>query len=278
MITSKNALDSVKNGVVDIAMSSTGNFPKDFPLSLVATLPTLGFPGGVLKSYTEASAAFWEFYNKVPEIQAEFSDVKLLLPHIEDPYLLISKNKEVHYPADFKAMRIGGSGPKMDLVSANGGAKVQQAPPDTYMNLDKGITDGAFVTPGQVYDYKLQEIANYFYAQDFGCATVIVLMNKSSWNAMSPQDQQIMMETWPAANIESAQANVVDTQAGRKIISDAGKKITSPTPQETSAWAQSANEVAVSAWQNDAKGLNIPADVITKVISAWREIRSKHLP
>ena len=59
-------------------MTSAGTFPKDFAVSLVTGIPTLGFPLGDKKeSYIKANQAWWELYNSSPDIQAEFKGVEI---------------------------------------------------------------------------------------------------------------------------------------------------------------------------------------------------------
>ena len=39
-------------------------------------------------------------------------------------------------------MKIGGMGQLMEIVSSHGGAEVQEAPPQAYMNVDKRVIEG----------------------------------------------------------------------------------------------------------------------------------------
>jgi TRAP-type C4-dicarboxylate transport system substrate-binding protein len=270
------ALDSVKNGVIDIVQTSTGTFPKDFPLSLVVSIPAYSFPGGAVSSYVEGGDAIWDLYNAIPEIQTEYSKVKLLWPIMLSPYNIVSKKKEIHAPADFQGIKVGGSGAKMELVGTNGGGKVQMIPPDSYMSLDKGVVEAAFLTISQVHDFKIFEICDYFYAQDFGGGCMINLMNLNSWNSMMPQDQKIMMDIWREVNVESAKGSLINENLGKKEVEAAGKKITVPTKEEIAGWEKGA-EVAVTSWRNDAKALGTSEAVLDKIFAKWKDVRALHL-
>ncbi len=273
------ALDAVKKGVAEIVMTSTGTFQKDFPLSLVMSLPTLGFPlGPDIKDYEPAWEACWELINTVPEVQAEFKDYKLLWPFELNPYYLLSKKKEVHKASDFKGMKVGGSGQKMLLVTENGGASIHSIPPQTYMNLQKGVMEASFNAPSQIMHYKLDELIDYYYFQDFGCGTIVLLMNKEVWNALSPQDQKIVEESWREASQVSAKGMQVDAIGGEEQVKKAGKKITYPTPEETAAWEKSSGEIVFSRWAKDAQDLGISAQATDKVLNAWKDLRKKYFP
>jgi TRAP-type C4-dicarboxylate transport system substrate-binding protein len=271
------ALDAVTSGAAEMMGTSTGTFPKNFPLSLVVSIPTLGFPGGVISSYVEGSAALFDLYNAVPEVKNEFKDYQLVWTYTLDPYNLVSKKKDIHLPSDFKGMKIGGSGAKMDIVTAAGGAKVAMAPPDSYENLDKGIVDACFITFSQVNDYKIYEIANSYNKQDFGGGNYVILMNKTFFASMSPDDQKILTDTWKEANVVSGQTSLTGVVAGIKAVQDAKRTIITPTPAEVKAW-QDAAVVSIQSWMNDAKALNISQALLDKTLAAWKAALAAHLP
>ena len=192
------------------------------------------------------------------------------------PYNFVAKNKIVHSPADFNGMKVGGTGAKMDMVTANGGASVRTIPPEAYMNLDKGVVDGCFITFAQVHDYKIQEVADYFYSQDFGSGLGIMIMNLDAWNSLPPGDQKIMMDTFDEAAPYCTKNSINDVVAGIQMILDAGKKITDPTKDETAAWEKAA-DLIIDKWSSDAKSLGINQQTIDKVFAAWKSIRQKYV-
>jgi len=269
-------LDSLKGGVCDIVMTSVGSFPKNFPLSGVASLPNLGYPLEKLEHFALAYQSCWDFMNTTPEIQAELKPYKLLLPLILDPYNLISKKKEIHSATDFKGLKVGGSGGKMEMVSSNGGAAVQQVPPQTYENMQKGYIDAAFVTMAQVSDYHLWDLADYYYLGDFGGGFILILMNWDAWNSMSPADQTIMMESWQAASKVSAEGSMENIEKGKKGTVAAGKKLTYPTEAEKADWLKY-NDPCIEKWRKDAKSVGVDDKTLDKVFAAWTTIQKKYL-
>ncbi len=277
MIPIPAALDSVKKGVAEIVMTSHSTFPKDFALTLVMGIPTLGFPMNSEKEVQDASAASWELFNTVPEIKAEntagFVPLHFL---ILDPYNLMSRKKEIHSAKDFQGMKVGGSGAKMDIVTENGGAKVQMIPPDSYTMMDKGVVEAGFLTFAQVFDYKLTELCSYFYTMDFGCGQHNIVMNKDAWASMTPADQKILMDTFKDSVVISAQGSADNIVKGKKMVTDAGYKITDPTPAERKAWEDAATP-AIASWIKDAKAVGIDQAVCDKVLAAWKQIRAKYI-
>ncbi len=270
------ALDSVKSGAVEMAYTSAGTFPKQFPLTLVTQLPSLGFPGETTKIWDAGNSAFWEFFNTTPEIKNEFKDWTLVQPLVLAPYKLVAKKAIIKSAADFKGLKIGGSGPKMFMVTSNGGASVSQAPPDSYLNMDKGVTDAAFITFGQANDYKIYEIASYYLDQEFGSGNGIILMNTAFFNAMGAADQKMLLDTWKQAQIVSGQGDIDDNAAARKAIAAAGKSITMPTTAEAAAWVTAA-QPSIQSWRNDAKALGATDATLDSIYAKWQTIRTKYL-
>lgn len=270
------ALDSVKSGAVEMAFTSTGTFPSQFPLGLVSSLPSVEFPQDTVKNYAMGNSAWWEFYNTTPEIQNEFKDVVLLQPLVLDPYKLVSKKTQIKSAADFKGLKVGGSGQKMKIVTTNGGAEVHQIPPDSYLNMDKGVTDAAFITWAQVNDYKIFEIADWYLEQSYGNGTGLILMNKEFYNSMDSADQKILMDTWAQAQDVSAEGSIDDNVIGVKAIEDAGKSIYTPTAAEAAAW-EAAAAPAIQEWKDDCKSQGIDDATITKILDKWKSIHTDYL-
>lgn len=267
------SLDAVKAGVAEIVMTSTGTFEKDFPLSLCTGLPTLGWPMDSVENSMLAHQAQWEWINTFPEVAREYKDFKLLWPFQLDSYRLFG-NKEVRKAEDFNGLLVGGSGVKMEIVTANGGASVHVIPPESYMSFDKGTIDVGFFTYAQVENYKLTEVCKHFYNQDFGGGCIIIMMNWDAWNAMSAEDQKIMEQSWYDAVEYCTKGSLADDVKGKQFIKDAGLEITYPAPEEIAAW-EAANGPAVDKWVAGAieAGIEYPMPFL----EAWKKIRAKYM-
>jgi TRAP-type C4-dicarboxylate transport system substrate-binding protein len=268
-------LDSLKGGTAELAMTSTGTFPNNFPLTLVTGLPTLGFQLNDMDTRAAADAATLDFIKNTPEVNAEYQDFQLLWPFQLDAYYLVSKMKEIHQASDFKGMKVGGSGAKMEIVSANGGAAVQMGPPDAYLNLDKGTAEAAFLTISQVRDYKITEICDYFYSQDFGNGLIMMMMNNAAWADLGPADQQIMTSTWKDAAVESNKGSYKGMLAGYNFIEENGKVVIAPTAAESAAWTEAASPT-FDTWKEDAMKLGATAETCNKVLAKWTEMRDSY--
>jgi TRAP-type C4-dicarboxylate transport system substrate-binding protein len=142
----------------------------------------------------------------------------LLWPFVLDPYNLVAKKKEITSAEGFKGLKVGGSGPKMEIVKANGGAHVAQAPPETYLNMDKGVIDAAFISFAQVNDYRIYEIADFYSTQAFGSGYGLILMNTGFYNSLPAEDQKILAETLRDATDVSAETVMEDNNRAKRKL------------------------------------------------------------
>jgi len=274
--TTAGALAAVRSGVVDMAGTSAGTFPSDFPLSLVVSIPTLSINAFSADQYVDAADALLELLAAVPEVKAEFKGFQLLNSLMLDAYNIVSKKKEIHLPSDFKGLRVGGSGSKMDIVTQNGGVRVQMIPPESYLNLDKGVVDAGFLTMAQVSDYKLYEICDYFYLGDFGGGYYFIMMAPEVWNSLPPADQKLFTDVWKESRKVSGQTSLDTLKKGTDAALAANKKVVNPTATEIAEWEKAA-QIAVTSWINDCKRLGIAQEVIDRTLAKWKEIRTGHV-
>jgi TRAP-type C4-dicarboxylate transport system substrate-binding protein len=276
LVAASASIDAAKSGACELVYTSAGSFPKQFPLSIVAQLPSLGYPQSTVKITHASNDAFWEFFKTTPEIQNEFKDVTLVQPLILAPYRLVAKKVQIKSAADFRGLKVGGTGTKMEMVVANGGAKIQQIPPDTYMNMDKGVTDAAFITFSQVYDFKIQEIANFFLDYAFDNAAAVIIMNTPFYNSMGAADQKILLDTLAKAQDVCAQGSIDDNAKGIEVIKAAGKSVYTPTAEEVAAWDSQAAP-AIEAWRIDAKKMGATDATLDMIIAKYKTLRTKYL-
>jgi TRAP-type transport system periplasmic protein len=270
------ALDAIKGRVCEIVGTSVGTFPSAFPLSLIMEVPGITPVLEVVPDYLSAYDMAWEFINTTPEIKAEFKDGIVLQPLVLDSYNFVSKGAEVRVPQDMKGMKIGGSGDKMELVTAMGGARVQVIPPNSYTNLDKGVVEAAFLTFAQVSDYKLYELCKWYSLQSHGGGWYFIYMNKDAYNEMSPADQKVILDTWKEASATSARVSMESVAKGIAECKAKGQTIYDPTPAEKAAWQKGYDDVVVPLWYKNAQNLGISKDTCDKILAKIKDLRVKY--
>ncbi|WP_341646185.1 TRAP transporter substrate-binding protein DctP [Thauera sp. SDU_THAU2] len=95
--------------------------------------------------------------------------------------------------ADLKGKKIRAYGVATDVIERLGGIAVPMTAGEVYQSLERGVLDGVygfdFVT---AVAYKLHEIAPNFYDIGDGAhAPALTVMNKRTWEKLSPANQQI---------------------------------------------------------------------------------------
>lgn len=274
LVPDAGSLDAVKGGVCEIIMTSTGSHATDFPLASVTGLPTLSFhrKGVAKEEYLASFKALLEFY-ELEEVAAEFKDYHVIAPIEIDPGYLIIKDKEVLVPEDLEGLKVGGgSGNLADLMTAYGAAGVFQIPPESYVNMDKGVTDAAIMTYAMIGPYKMYQIADYILKQTFSAGTLLVLTSPKWYDSLSKADRKIFDETWEEAKDKCAQGMYDTNVASEPEIVASGIKINTPTAEQTAAWEAACVKYAFPTWAKQCQNLGYSSEVTDKVLKKWQDL------
>ena len=98
--------------------------------------------------------------------------------------------------------KIRASGTYHDLVTALGGSVVTLPAGEIYSALERGVVDGAAWPVFGALDYKWYEVAGYMARPTFGVTNLTLLMNLDSWNALSKEQQDILVAAAEALEVE----------------------------------------------------------------------------
>lgn len=233
-------LDLVTEGLADMVVLTTTYTPAQFPMTALMELPF----------FTTGSQASFEVANAFLEkklIDREFEPNKLLIP-IPTPPLQLFSNKEITKIEDFKGLRIFGMGPVMNkTLQALGAQGVAMSGPDVYLALERKTLDAAPVSWAASVGWKWVEVVKHpIDISIMGGYVAAVVINKKSWSKLSPEVQaawtKICEKYGPrfAAVFDSAES------AGKKVWTDAGKKIVTFPPEEK----ERMSKVLMPVWQD----------------------------
>jgi TRAP-type C4-dicarboxylate transport system substrate-binding protein len=270
------SLDALRGGVAELVMTSTGSKPNDFPAAAVTGLPSLSFHrNGVSYEEYEASAKAWDELLKNPVVAAEFEPYKLIQPIEIDPSMLVTKSKSVIVPEDMRGLKVGNTGGALtDYLNTYGAASVNQIPPQSYMNLDKGVTDASLNTWAQIGPYKLYEIVDYVNTTTFQAGALLIMANWDFWNSMPAADQDLFMKVWNEGLDICYKGMVADNVKGladAKALSNI--KIINPSEAQAARW-DTAAEVAFETWAENGESLGVEDP--SAIIDLWRSLRDKY--
>jgi len=188
LITEKNSATEVAAGVADLGYVSPGYSPIGYDIHK----GTLGFYYGV-PDYATRRRIYTEVTAKFPQIEAEFTHMKVLCTSVGSTYQLISK-KPVRTINDFKGLKVKATGSYMDVIKALGGEGISMPMSDVYLGIDKGTIDAALVPYETLKSWKFGEVAKYVTILDLNSAIYATrCMNLNSWNKL-PKDIQKAFE------------------------------------------------------------------------------------
>ncbi|MBW2031536.1 MAG: TRAP transporter substrate-binding protein DctP, partial [Deltaproteobacteria bacterium] len=175
----RERVDATIDGIVDIGWLALVHFPNRFPLTESFQFPGLGFKGP-----KTASRVAWHIYKKFPEIREEWKDVKVLFFHALAPMVLATPKKRVTKVADLKGLKLRVAGKAASsLYKATGASPMFIPPADIFLNMQKGVIDGAINGWEGLKSFGVTRLARYFNPVPAHTAVLFaVIMNKEKWN------------------------------------------------------------------------------------------------
>ncbi len=149
------AIDEIAKGVADCGQISPGQAKTGLDLAKASFVFMTG------ASVKNGRKIFNEARKKFPEIDKEYLD-KGLMPIYSSgtEYHLLSK-KPARRLTDFKGMRVKTLGEIVDVLKSLGMEGMASPMAETYMNLQKGVLDGAFTTTDTLKTFRFVEVAKY---------------------------------------------------------------------------------------------------------------------
>ncbi|MPW25595.1 hypothetical protein GC105_07310 [Alkalibaculum sp. M08DMB] len=179
--------EDVIAGSFDIGWTLQGYTAGRYPLTEVVELPF------IVNSATEGSVALWRLLEQSPDLQEEYSEVKVLSFWVTDPGEVMSK-KLVQKPEDMSGMRVRFAGPMQEkMLTKLGAVPVGMAAPDMYDNLERGIIDGIAIGSSTIESYRLHEVITHATeGLHMFVSPQVLFLNKDKWDSLSVEDQDLI--------------------------------------------------------------------------------------
>lgn len=236
--------DGVITGITDMGFSHIQYTRGRFPVMEVFDLP-LGFPSG-----WAATQVATDFFNKYKP--SEWDDVHVLYVTTSGPIILQTISKPVKTLEDLKGLKIRAVGQMSDIIKALGGLPIPLQMPDVYDALRRGVIDGVTVDLSTLKYWKFAEVTKYVTA-DWQLGTGITfywVINKSKWNALSPDIQKIFTEV--ASEAREKQAALWDQMdiEGRDLFTSQGGQMINLSDAEAARWIKSVEPVIADYKKN----------------------------
>lgn len=152
LLSRRENVQELIKGVADLGYLSprTG-----YPLML----GSFGFPFGV-----GDWKILWEIYRELrkefPELDAEWSALKIMAYSVASNYQLISR-KPVRSAADFRGLIVKATGAYVEIIKELGGDGIFVPMGETYVALQKGTIDACLAPVSTIKAFKFNEVAKY---------------------------------------------------------------------------------------------------------------------
>jgi TRAP-type C4-dicarboxylate transport system substrate-binding protein len=251
----KDDYDAAVTGIADIAWHSIAYTPGRFPLTEVFFLPFLGSV-----SAETANNVYQELYKKFPEFRKEYSEVKVLWLHIGSSAGLLSAKKPIRKLEDLQKVLIRAVGPNAAVAEALGATPVSMSAPDTYLAMEKGTVDAAFIPTEALISFKLSEVTNYLtVGGESGFGPYCTAMNLRVWNSLPPDIQKIIEEESAKASVMNSRGWDLQEQAAIELMKKTpGKEVIYLSPQEVDRWRAKVQPL-YDKWMAEREAKGLPA-------------------
>jgi TRAP-type C4-dicarboxylate transport system substrate-binding protein len=255
LMKSSNVFDGLKTGIADVAWTFTGLFPGQYETFESVTLPFLS------PSSTAASRTSWALYQKYPEIQKLFSDVKMLSTWTSEPFEILGTKKNFKTLADFQNTKLritAGSG--TDMMTLLGATPVNVTQPDFYLGMKNGVVEGGGSPAEAIIGFKHYEVAPFITYAPNVLTLHVLAMSTKVWNDFPKDIQDAIMSV--SGDFQSTRAGNGYDQSAKDLpafTKNAGFNVTYYTvpADELAKWNAVAGTPVVDKWLKSQAGKNV---------------------
>jgi TRAP-type C4-dicarboxylate transport system substrate-binding protein len=236
--------DAIAKGTIDLGELLTSEFPNQLPTAVISTFCPYSYP------LAKPGRIYYELYKKYPELQNEYKDMTYLWSMGMMCNSLADTKKPILSLEDCKGTKCLGVGKWPSARSqALGMTPVASAPPDTFMNLQKGVIECA---PAMVYNLKdmgWADVTKYITMVPNTVTINALVMSNQAWNKLPSDVQQIIIGLRDAQIDLSDSAQVeANKNSTAELTKDYGCTFYDVSDQEKVRWDQLDSTIQV---QND---------------------------
>jgi TRAP-type C4-dicarboxylate transport system substrate-binding protein len=269
LVPAKKMLDGLKSGLTDIGFMIASYFPGMLPLATVGGLPV------ICHNYYATAMTLTEMM-QLPELKAEFNANNIMyLSHSTNISNGIWTKNRVRSIADLKGKKIVAVGEGARVLNALGVTPVAIITSEIYQAIEKGTADGGVANPGWAGDYKLPEVAPYYFELTLGAmGDMFTAINKKSWERLPPDIQKMFIDLREEAII--AGRNMYQGNAERNLkgwVSKGTATVSKPSAADWALLEKTANSVVWEGWVNKMEKKGLPG---RKILKTWMKLYKKY--
>lgn len=203
LLSAKEILDGIKNGVTSIGTVTAGYTPEDMFAYRVGDLP-IDNPNEIA-----GSMAMYELATENEVLKQEFEEqgVVYLLNYSVGPIQMICTGEPMEHVEEFKGKKVRATADYGAIYGTFEAIHVPLALPEAYQGLDTGLIDCSQAYGYVIESYKLHEVADSVTVIDG--ATIqsnAMFMSQREFDTLDPQDQEMMISLGKEYTLKLAEA------------------------------------------------------------------------
>lgn len=253
--------ENVINGVADIGFDVPQYYGGRFPKSDVVSLP-FNFDSAVGASVALARMSA----NGVID---EFGDV-VVLSMFAFPNSYIMSNAPIAGLDEMSGKKIISTGKlRSDALKYAGATPLTISIDEVYQALSRRVSDGIVFPYTTLQPFKLTEVVNHYYDVPLGGTAGMVFINKAKFEALSDKARAALLEA--SGEVLAREFGTFLTQMendGRKMATDAGGTIVTPTAEDIALWKERIAPVYAEFESNTPNGSAILEEFRSEVAAA----------
>lgn len=242
----------VQDGRADIASSSVGFHPAEFPLANAVTIPFISTdPQAQLRAYDE-------LYESDTEFAAEFETQGVHVLYFTPTSAAVLGTSEPANTYDWLSGKsVRGTARMVDALQVAGANPVALPITEVYESSERGLIDAWFAIPFEAagLDYQLQEVSSHF--TDTGSGIYIngsAMINLDLWESLPQDIQQAMTEAGEeVADIYFEEFETPTQEAACDAVLEAGVELSVWPDEEKARWADAVGDQLREQWQSEAE-------------------------
>lgn len=258
-------ISCVANGTADMGFSPAGYEPAVLPIS---TFTSIGFVTRDLQAQADAATVLFE---ESADLKKEWERVGIqpIFHTPSNPYV-VATSKELSSLSDFSDLSLRASGDGAIALNELGANPVAMSIAESYESIERGVISGINTSIDGLATSRIYEVAPKIYdvGEFWGNGMIMhTMINKSVWDGLDPETQEIMEETAKSVSGKFVQDySIPGAEADCKVLFDAGARVHSIGPEdEGSSWAASAQDAQIGDWmKNGGSALQDPSSLINE--------------
>lgn len=256
-------MESVQNGSLEMASSSSPNMANFAPEYMVFDLPYITLPENQQKLYKALDEGeLGKYFEKV----SERIGLKTIMWSEYGYRNFVASNKEITNAASLKGLKVRTTDSPVEVAVAKalGMNPTPIAWGEVYTALQQGTIDGEGNTFGLLYAAKHQEALKYAMDSAHNYSMHLLMINKKYFDSLSPEVQKILVDSGKEALAYEREISVqLEKEAEQKFI-EKGIKIHKLTPDERKEFVQ----LTKGTWSQFSD--KVPQELIDMVLNAQK--------